>query len=137
MRCVVLPLTLVRRPPSMGRPVSLLDCGVKMHANERAFREVKDWQYSVNRCFFPLVPRLDCILPFRGLSRGGIGIFSLSPFEVMANTGCYERSDPHAAFMVARIADLNQREIAFLHGGFQPFSGLAATDSALSSTRGR
>ena len=37
------------------RPISLLDRGVKMHAylNERAFREVKDGQYSANRCFVP------------------------------------------------------------------------------------
>ena len=55
MRCVALPLALVRRPPSSAewRSVSLLERGAKMNANERAFREVKDGQYSTNRCFVP------------------------------------------------------------------------------------
>ena len=87
VRCVALPiiaseLTLVRRPASMGqRPVSLLDCGLKMHANERAFREVKDRQYFKNRRFVPMVPRLGSICPSSAYAyaRGGFGIFSLSP----------------------------------------------------------
>ena len=33
------------------RPVSLLDRGVKIHANERTFREVEDRQYAASRCF--------------------------------------------------------------------------------------
>ena len=52
--CVVSYCLWLSAPTALKwRPISLLDRGVKMHANERAFREVKDGQYSANRCFVP------------------------------------------------------------------------------------
>ena len=50
------------------RPISLLDCGVKMHLNlnERAFREVEDGHYPQIDVLF-LVPRNGRDLSFFGL----------------------------------------------------------------------
>ena len=60
------------RPPSMRQwPASLLDCGVKMNANERAFREVKDGQYPQIDVSF-LVAARDVSRVYHGTREGDL-----------------------------------------------------------------
>ena len=72
-----------------------------MHANERAFREVKDGQYSANRCFVPGATPWQH-LSFFGLFMRWVGIFSLSSVVQCAarvvgrNVSCFKPPNQRA-----------------------------------------